>query len=244
MTATVPSSAPSPRSDGQGLARRFFEAGEQNYAAGRYAEAVRNYRRAYELSGRPQLLFNLANAHERQGEYEAAARELSQYLSSLEQPRERVAIEQRIDSLERRFQAQQRLREELASLRDYRRRTEPELLRLRPRGPPQWPAWLTAGVGVAILGASLATGLAANSAGQRAEADCVSAPGGRSLCSVDARSALDEERTLSTASDVLLATGLTTVAAGGVWLFVNATSDGPGSQRGAAGVAVGVQGVF
>lgn len=60
-------------------AKDLNQQGETAYAAGRYTDAVSLFRQAHELSERPLLLFNIANAHERLGDYEAAAHALREY---------------------------------------------------------------------------------------------------------------------------------------------------------------------
>lgn len=220
------------------LARRFFEAGEQNYAAGRYHEAIANYLRAYELSGRKALLFNVANAQERAGAYGDAAASLTLYLEGAPAI-DRVAVEQRIASLEERAGTQAQIDAELEALRDYRTRASARLAQLEPdpSRPPRWPGYVVTGAGLAMLTASLVTGLVATSAGDRASENCVELEGG-ALCETGARSALDEERTLSAASDVLLGLGLGTAALGGVMIWLQAR---PGRDGGAV---VGVRGAF
>jgi tetratricopeptide (TPR) repeat protein len=61
-------------------ARSLFIEGNAHYSAGRYALAAERFIRAYELSGHPALLFNLANTYERAGDYQKAAHYLRLYL--------------------------------------------------------------------------------------------------------------------------------------------------------------------
>ncbi len=53
-------------------ARELYLQGDREYQAGRYEQAVAAFQEAYRLSGRPLLLFNLANAYERLGRYAEA----------------------------------------------------------------------------------------------------------------------------------------------------------------------------
>lgn len=46
-------------------ARQYFEAGRAAYTAGDFVRALEQFERAYELSQRELLLFNIANAHDR-----------------------------------------------------------------------------------------------------------------------------------------------------------------------------------
>lgn len=59
-----PPPEPAAQTDDQ-EARSLFEAGETAYHAGRFERALEYFQRAYELSARPGLLFNIANASDR-----------------------------------------------------------------------------------------------------------------------------------------------------------------------------------
>src|SRR5690349_15501901 len=61
-------------------ARRLYVEGNEHYEAGRYTLAAERFVKAYELSGKPALLFNLANTYERAGDYEKAAHYLRMYI--------------------------------------------------------------------------------------------------------------------------------------------------------------------
>ncbi len=79
---TEPALADPKRDDAEKRAQKLFQVGDDHYAAGRYEEAVVHFQQAYELSQQPALLFNMANAYERMGEYEKAAEHLRRYLES------------------------------------------------------------------------------------------------------------------------------------------------------------------
>ncbi|MBX2804205.1 MAG: hypothetical protein KTR31_41475 [Myxococcales bacterium] len=74
--------APSSTSGDDSRARELFMEGDAHYAAGRYEEAAIRFHEAYQLSARPELLFNLANVYERLTEYDRAAEYLRRYLQS------------------------------------------------------------------------------------------------------------------------------------------------------------------
>lgn len=61
-------------------ARAYFVLGRSAYDAGDYVEAIEQFGRAYELSGRADLLFNLYQAHHRGGNLEEAVDYLERYL--------------------------------------------------------------------------------------------------------------------------------------------------------------------
>jgi hypothetical protein len=64
------------------LARSHFVAGEQEYARGRWREALHEFEAGYALSPRPEFLINFAQVHRKLGDYDAAERECRQYLAT------------------------------------------------------------------------------------------------------------------------------------------------------------------
>ena len=60
---TAPAAVADPASDAQ--SREFYKKGENAFAMGNYDQAADAFQRAYELSQRPRLLWNLAAAHKR-----------------------------------------------------------------------------------------------------------------------------------------------------------------------------------
>ena len=73
-------SCPQPRAGRDRAARALYRDGERLYASGRYGESVAAFTAALERSGRPELYFDLANAHERMGRMAGAAALLERYL--------------------------------------------------------------------------------------------------------------------------------------------------------------------
>src|SRR5262245_14114470 len=65
--ADKPAEKPSSSADKE--ARKLFFRGDRMYEEGKYEEAVAAFEKSYALSHRPELLFNLANAYERLGQY-------------------------------------------------------------------------------------------------------------------------------------------------------------------------------
>jgi hypothetical protein len=82
-------------------ARTHFQSGRLYYEEGAYDRALAEFESAYRLSGRVQLLVNMANANERLGRHEAAVSNLRAYLEGITEPAERARIERRIENLER-----------------------------------------------------------------------------------------------------------------------------------------------
>ena len=83
-------------------ARRHFEAGTAYYDVGDYESALRELRRAYDISHRAALLYNLYLTNERLGQFEDAARDLERYLAEETEVPNRSALEQRLERLRER----------------------------------------------------------------------------------------------------------------------------------------------
>ena len=68
------------------LARSHFVAGEEEYARGRWKEALHEFQLGYALSPRPEFLINFAQVWRRLGDYDAATRECQRYLATAPPP--------------------------------------------------------------------------------------------------------------------------------------------------------------
>lgn len=64
------------------LARSHFVAGEEEYARGRWQDALHEFQLGYALSPRPEFLINFAQVYRKLGDYEAAERECRRYLAT------------------------------------------------------------------------------------------------------------------------------------------------------------------
>ena len=87
-----------------GDARAHFGRGETAYRQGDYDAAIREWTAAYQLDPRPLIQFNLAQAYERMGRLEDAARALDNYLQAAD-----PSDPQQGDARARRAALQQRL---------------------------------------------------------------------------------------------------------------------------------------
>lgn len=81
-------------------ARRLFEAGRAAYVEEKYQDALNYFQQAHELSGRPQLLFNIGQAADRAGQRETAAQAFRDYLAAVPDAENREEVETRIAELE------------------------------------------------------------------------------------------------------------------------------------------------
>jgi tetratricopeptide (TPR) repeat protein len=77
-------------------ARFLFEAARSAYDAGRYEDALTSFQRAYELSQRPALLYNVGQAADRLRKDEIALDAFERYVQALPDAENRPAVEERI----------------------------------------------------------------------------------------------------------------------------------------------------
>lgn len=100
--AAVLASAPAAAQDDQ-RARLHFESGASYYEAGEYEDALREFQRAYELSQRPQLFYNLSLCYQNLGDLEQAASYLERYLGEVAEIENRANLEIRLGNLRERI---------------------------------------------------------------------------------------------------------------------------------------------
>ncbi|MDB4928086.1 MAG: hypothetical protein JWM10_570 [Myxococcaceae bacterium] len=228
------------------LAETYFESGNRAFAARRYDEAARAFREAHAISHRPELLFNLSRALERQGDYAGALQSLQDFASAGAPGFDRAALEQMLAQL-RPLAEQQRTREEAARRAGQapevivRERTveraviEPRWFRVEYRrgavsavGP-----WVTLGLGAALGVAGVIQGVVAGGqVGTLERANEGTEAWGQSAADAQAGAAGGLTRAY-----VFGGLGLGLAAAGALWLALR----GPGERvevRAAPRVAV------
>lgn len=218
-------------------ARELYENGALLYEEGDYDNAVIAWKQAWDLSpDKPLLLFNIANALERIGEWEEAYDFLSRY-RALAPADERDVLDRRLRAIERRVEER---RAEAAAERaaaDEEARVEAERVAAergtdsqtgtgtaKPDGPHPAPIILLgAGLGGVAVGGVFG-GLAI---GERADAEALCAAYGEGLlCPEGARSHIDNDRSYSLASDISLIAGGVVAATGVVLAIVDAATAG------------------
>jgi hypothetical protein len=99
--ATAPP-APSAQSDRDQHARSLFEKGREAYGDGRFRDAWAYFHEAYQLSGRPELLYNIGQTADRLGQDADALRAFRMYLERLPAAQNRHDVDNRIHALEER----------------------------------------------------------------------------------------------------------------------------------------------
>jgi hypothetical protein len=103
-TAPPPPSAAT-LSDKDQQARSLFEKGRQAYGDGQYRDAWAYFHQAYQLSGRPELLYNIGQTADRLGQDADALRAFRMYVERLPAAQNRHDVENRIHALEERVGA-------------------------------------------------------------------------------------------------------------------------------------------
>jgi|GEM_PF-6414198 len=211
----VPKPVPKPVDSADAKALALYTAGDAAYAAGKYSLAAAKFRAAYELSGRPQLLFNMANAYQQMGRYADAAESLNNYVSHAE-PQERAAIRSRIAVL--------RHMAEVGHARAGKLRQLEARLFVDEAERNSGKRWAyTAWVGGAFaLGLGVVFAERASDSADDALRDCVDT-GGDPVCLSSARPRFRDERNHALVADISFGVGLVAVAAG-VYLYLRAQS--------------------
>lgn len=241
-------------------ARTLFQEGRDNFNDGRFEEAVLNWEKAYALSERPLILFNLAEAYERVGEFDAALNALEAYRPHAEKSEE-AQVDARIDSLRTRAsietkekqaaEAEKKAKE--AQLEAERLRAE-ELARkaqeleqqVGQKKPSIVGPVVVLGVGVAGLGVASVTGLGASSARRQLDDPAICAESG--LCKAEAQDLVKRQSTQALITDVALIGGVAATAVGTVWLIRQLGAKKKAKTAWATptpqGIQVGVAGAF
>ena len=210
------------------IARSHAENGGRYFQLGRYADAAREFQAAYELSQRPELLFNLARALENAGS-----------------DREALAAYERFEAAGSPGIEAANLRTRIEALRARLRPTAPiaPLVPVVPRRPPIAPApsplverpedsrslalpVTLLGAGGALLLTGLALGLTVSSTYSDLEARCT----GR-VCDPSLQGDADAASTRAVIGDVLGGVGLAAIAAGVVVLLLPPSSSDARSPR-------------
>jgi tetratricopeptide (TPR) repeat protein len=81
------------------FARKVFDAGKAAYEIGNYAEALRYFQQAYELSSRPELLYHVGLAADHLQQEETALQAFAMYLERVPNAPNRTDVEQRLVTL-------------------------------------------------------------------------------------------------------------------------------------------------
>ena len=128
--------------------RVLYDQGELAYTEGRFDEALALFQRAYDLSGRAELLYNVGIAATNSGDERTALAAFERYLAEIPDASNRLLVEGRLAGL------REEIEEEETILR-YAEEERREQARERAAGAN---AARAAGLGMAIAGGVLAAG--------------------------------------------------------------------------------------
>jgi tetratricopeptide (TPR) repeat protein len=142
-------------------ARAHFVAAEAYYQDGRFSDAAREFEEAYQLSGRPEMLINLARAQERAGELSGAIATLELLLGRYPQTSYRAEAESHLLTLREQQPAPvaEPAPVDVAPVAEPGAPVEPEKRKL---WPPRWPTLVVGGAALASLLVAVGTGWAAH----------------------------------------------------------------------------------
>lgn len=210
-------------------ARAHFAVGRAMYDAGRFAEAASEFQQAYDLSHRPQLLYNLYIAYRDSSQLVRARDALRAYLDGVEEIPNRLHLVSRLEALEAQIAEEERVRAEseaelaaaeqaTADAEAARQRAEQQAAALR-HVRPWWP-WIVFGVGLAAVGAGVPVGVDAASQADAIRLRCTQ-PNGSLLCRDSADvSAANQAVTQAAIGDALWIVGAAAAGTGLILAFL------------------------
>lgn len=170
-------------SERQAQARASFERGRVALELGNFSLALRSFERAYDLSGRPELLFNIGTVFDRMRHDADAARHFERYLQALPEADNRQAVEARIAVLKQRLAAQAPSPVQLAESQVAQEQASPYLAAAPARGqddtavPLRKKWWLWTGIAVVAAGGVVAAVLLTRDDDETQEAPLVGSQG-------------------------------------------------------------------
>ncbi len=235
-----------------------WESGKRKFDVGKYEEAAREFETAYEISGHPDYLFNVAQALRLDGKLERALLFYRNYLRRKENPNNRAEVENHIAELEAKIQEQHEHAppeptKPTTPLPEPQPKPEapppatlpPVAAHAEPAPPPRWllPAsGVAIGIGVAGVGVGVAMSLLARAASN----DVQSAAASHEVFDGNLQNRQNAGKTYATAAIATYVAGGVLTAAGVIGLGV-ALHGKSSSQRawiaptlgaGSAGLAV------
>ena len=208
-------------------ASQAFDSGMRLYAAGDFDAAAEAFEHAYELSRRPEMLFNQYLAHRDAGRFGEAADALEAYLAVEPNAEQRSLLEARLGSLrEQQASAEPADRSRDGTHSDGSNDSTPDRganasSATAPSGPDfTGPIVLFAIGGLTGAGAAVTGGLALT-----AQSDLESACPTRRDCDPSLIETRDRAETLSLVTDILWPTAAAIGVAALVWLIVEVSGD-------------------
>lgn len=225
------------RDDRIAEAREAFAAGTRAYESGDFEQALGRFREAYELTGSPDLLYNIATVSDRMRLDEDALHAYEGYLEARPDSADREHVQSRIEVLREAIEA--RTRAEIQAEIEAREaaleaaaRVKAERPLTRHVGPGPGP-WITIGAG----GAALVTGAVFVGLGQRDQNKVESALPGSSYSAVESMANRAPRRT--TTGIALMSVGGAAVIGGMIWQLTGGHEEAmPEVSIGPTGISV------
>lgn len=219
-------SAQGARPDVDQRGRDLFEEARLAYDAGDFEGAHARFRAAYELSGRPELLYNIGISADRLGRTDEALDAYRAYVAALPDAANAVSVRDRIAALAPEEDPEPE--PEPAPAPQPVPPPDPELaaaVEPAPEGRDAKPLPIVpivvAGAGVVVIGVGAVFGIMASNG----EDDYASAPVTTPDEAESARAKLSDAETHATTANILFALGGVTTAVGVGWLVYELVSD-------------------
>jgi len=228
-------------------AREAFERGRLLYDNGAFKKAAEAFDRAYALSGKPGLLYNVYIAHRDANQPAQAAEALRGYLEKVPDVENRAQLESRLaaldEGLERERQRQAEAEAAAAAAaaaasaeQEAAASPPPEAESAAPADNQRW--WLTPTIvmagGGALMAASIGTGIVSNNKAKDLESECTNG-----VCDPSAKSTRDTGHTMAVVTDVLLFSGAAVAITGAVLMVLKRPKETRESARLRPAVACG-----
>ena len=209
--------APQPSGDLE-RAKELYVNGQQLYGEGSYEAAILAFKEGYQLSKKPEFLYNIANAYERMGEFGQARDYLDQFRAYASNDQQE-ALARKIASLDKRQREKeanaQQQQDQAAHEAAARERRRQELADQEKKDKVWGPeAWALSTVTLIGLGLGIGFGVRATNQRDRALESCTEDPAMR-VCSTEAEAAISAQKQSAIVADV----GFVVGAAAGVALI-------------------------
>ncbi|MGB3051814.1 MAG: hypothetical protein WBB42_12495 [Polyangiales bacterium] len=218
-------------------AKEAFAVGTRAYADGEFETALASFQRAYELTGSPDLLYNIAAVSDRMRRDADALQAYEGYLEARPKSSDREHVESRIAVLRTAIEARRRaeLEAEIESRRvavEAAARVKAERPLTEYVGPGPGP-WITIGVG----GAALVTGAVFVGLGKRDQKKVENPAPGSSFSTVEEMADRGPKR--SKAGVALMAVGGAGILGGLIWQLTGGHDEAiPEVSIGPTGISV------
>lgn len=198
-------------------ARSRFELGVSLYHQGRAEEALVEFQRAHEISGRPEFYYNIYLCHRDAGQIREAATSLASYLAESGDVPNRGLLERRLETLREQIANE----EETAAAEAEARRAAEDAerragQRTELRQPNRTGPVLLLGIGGAAMLAAVGVGVSALFLHDELDQDCFG-----SACPYWKADEIDSLHRRTLAFDVMIGAGAAMVLGGMIWWIVD-----------------------